>query len=150
MHIAIIAALMGFGNRVLSQKIDLDFVRAVRPDPPAIKVPADRLSQPIVFDQDKAVANLIEDMRNKPLAVSRKGSVEVSDSVQKRQESSPSVIIDLFDSEPACADLNGTLYGDHASDSEKERVRKILGNTSYTERPQMRSRPKTTLWSFKT
>ncbi|KAF3040028.1 hypothetical protein E8E11_005906 [Didymella keratinophila] len=129
MQFTTIAALMGFGNRVLSQNIDLDFVKVVRPDPPAIKVPADRLSQPIVYDQAKAVANVIEDMRNNPLAESRKGSVEVSDSVQKRQEGSPGVI-DLFDSEPACTDLNGTLYGDDASDSEEERVRKFLGNTS--------------------
>lgn len=113
----IIAALVGFGNCVLSQMIDLDLVKALRADPPTTKVPTDRLIETIEFDQDKAISGVIERMRNDPLTDLRRGSVEASDSVQKRQKHASSVINNLFDSGPACTDLNGTLYNDDASDS---------------------------------
>lgn len=133
MRFLVIAVLLWHSSYVSSQKIDLDFIKAARPDPPTTEIAADKSNQTVEFDQAKAIANVVADIRENPLADSKKGSVQAPDGVQKRDEDEPIIIVELVDLKPACTILNGTLYGDDPTDSEDERVQKFLSNATLHE-----------------
>lgn len=90
---------------------------------------ADQRAQTIEYNQASAVADAVADILENFAAELTEGSIEFSNALQRRIDTSAHLIVGA----EACDPIEGTLYGDVETDSENTRVQHFLTDATLHE-----------------